>query len=379
MPGQGSTAALSLRDKEIASSALSLRDHALAALDSGYLRVAAALAEQGLTALDAANLVGGPDEATVLIAMAEIDEELGQFATATASIARAIALLGGETGPGPQDGDCLLLWCQAQERLAGLERLSGDSEGAVARLTMVLDAASDAFGESSPAVVSAANALGVVYKFAADLGAADAAYERALAAAGGMACADPLTQASLLHNLGGLAHSRGDAQAGIPLAERGLALRAGALGTRHPDVARDNNALGALYHLAGRYRDADIAYRQALAVFESSYGPDHFEVAMTCANLAVLCADQERFAAAESLGRRALRIFEAVLGPGDAETGLTVLNLATAVAGLGRRAEAASLATRAEATLAARLPAGHPHLAVARASREALTYLARAS
>jgi len=379
MFGQGPAAALSLRDEEIAGSALNLRDQALAALDAGDPRVAATLADQGVTLLSAANLLGGPDEAALLIAGAEIEEALDRFAAARTSIARAVALLGGETGPGAQDGDCLLLWCQAQERLAGLERLGGNYGGAAARLTMVLDAASEAFGESSPAVVSAANALGVVYKFAADFGAAEAAYHRALAAAGGMACADALTQAGLLHNLGGLAHSRGDAEAGIPLAERGLRLRAGALGTGHPDVARDNNALGALYHLAGRYRDADIAYRQALAVFESSYGPDHFEVAMTCANLAVLCADQERFAAAESLGRRAVRIFEAVLGSGDTEAGLTVLNLATAVAGLGRRAEAARLATRAEATLAARLPVGHPNLAVARASREALTYLAKAS
>ena len=376
---QGAKATLSPHDKELAGSALSLRDRALAALDAGDPRVAAALADQGLTALNAANLLGGPDEAAVLVARAEIEEALDRFAGARASAARAIALLGGETAPGAQDGDCLLLWCQAQERLAGLERLGGDHDGAIARLTIVLDIASEAFGESSPAVVSAANSLGVVYKFAADFGAAEAAYQRALKAAGGIASADPLTRADLLHNLGGLAHSRGDAEAGIQLAERGLALRVGALGADHPDVARDNNALGALYHLAGRYRDADIAYRQALAVFESSYWPDHFEVAMTCANLAVLCADQERFAAAESHGRRALRIFEAVLGPGDAETGLTVLNLATAVAGQGRRAEAARLATRAESTLVARLPAGHPHLAAARASREALAYLAQAS
>src|SRR5215469_4331735 len=111
-------------------------------------------------------MLGGPDEAAVLVARAEIEEALDRFAAARASTARAMALLGGETGPGAQDGDCLLLWCQAQERLAGLERPGGDYGGAAARLTMVLDAASEAFGESSPAVVSAANALGVVYKFA---------------------------------------------------------------------------------------------------------------------------------------------------------------------------------------------------------------------
>ena len=176
---------------------------------------------------------------------------------------------------------------------------------------------------------------------------------------------DPLIEAGLLHNLGGLAHSRGDAAAGIPLAERGARLRAKALGVAHPDVARDLNALGALYHLAGRYGEADHAYRRALGAFEGFYGPDHFEVAMTCANLAVLDGDQGRFAEAEALGRRALAILQDILGPGDAEVGLTLLNLAAAVAGQGRAGEAALLTVRAAAILAARLPADHPHVQAA--------------
>src|SRR5262249_21182208 len=151
------------------------------------------------------------------------------------------------------DADTLALWCQAQQRLAGLDRLDGDFRAAAARLHRVLDAASAAFGEGAMAVVSAANALGVVDKYAAGYDAAEAAYRRAMAAAEALLGRDPLIEAGLLHNMAGLAHSRGDAAAGIPLAERGAALRARALGDDHPDVARDLNALGALYHMAGRY------------------------------------------------------------------------------------------------------------------------------
>src|SRR6202035_48504 len=139
-----------------------------------------------------------------------------------------------------------------------------------------------------------------------------AAYRRAMAAFDGWPGHEPLMLAGLLHHLGGLAHSRGDFTSGIPLAEKGLALRAEGLGAGHPDVARDLNALGALYHLAGRYGDAAQACRRALAVFEDRYGPDHFEVAMTCANLAVLAGDQGHFQEAESLGRRSLPILGAV-------------------------------------------------------------------
>jgi len=355
-----------------AAGALGLRDQALAALDAGDPGAALGIAGQGLAVLDEAGLRDGADEAALLVAVAEIEEALGRFDDARATITAATALLS-DTGPDDEDAeddDTLMLWCQAQERLAGLERLAGDFAAAAARLRAVADRASAALGEASLPVVSAANALGVVYKYASDLDAAEVAYRRAVAAARGLADPDPLVEAGLLHNLGGLAHARGDAAGGIPLAERGAALRAEALGPDHPDVARDLNALGALYHLAGRLGDAARAYRRALAVFEDRYGPGHFEVAMTCANLAVLHGDQEDFAQAEALHRRSLRIFVATLGPQDAEVGLTLLNLATAVAGQGRKAEAATLATRAAAILAARLPPGHPHLLAAAGALE---------
>jgi tetratricopeptide (TPR) repeat protein len=344
-----------------ASEALSLRDQALAALDGGAPSAALGIARQGLAVLEAGGLRGGADEAALLVALAEIEEGLGRHGEARVTITAAVGMLQDVL----EQDDNLILWCQAQERLAGLERLAGDFAAAEARLGAVLERASAEFGEVSLAVVSAANALGVVYKYASDFDGAEAAYRRAAGAAAGLTDADPLLEAGLLHNLGGLAHARGDAAAGIPLAERGAALRAEALGPDHPDVARDLNALGALYHLAGRLGDAARAYRQALAVFQDRYGPDHFEVAMTCANLAVLHGDQGDFAQAESVGRRSLRILTAVLGPRDAEVGLTLLNLAAAVAGQDRKAEAAALAARAAEILAAKLPPGHPELLAA--------------
>jgi tetratricopeptide (TPR) repeat protein len=344
--------------------ALRLRDQALAVLDEGDPSRALGLIRQGLAALVAGGLRGGLDESAVLIAQAEIEEALDCFDDARVTIATALVILQDAVNDDP-DHDGLMLWCQAQERLAGLERLASDFAGAAARLRSVLDRASAALGETSLTVVSAANALGVTYKYASDFAAADSAYRRAAAAAAGLSDQDPLLEAALLHNLGGLAHSRGDAATGIPFAERGLALRTEALGLGHPDVARDLNALGALYHLAGRFADAERSYRQALADFETSYGPGHFEVAMAAANLAVLHGDQGDFAQAESLGRRSLEILTEVLGPRDPEVGLTLLNLAAAVAGQGRQAEAAELADQAAAILADRLPAGHPHLAAA--------------
>ena len=350
-----------------ADEALSLRDQALAALDAGSPLRALRLGTQALAALEAGGLRGGLDEAAVLIARAEIEEALDRFDDARGTITAAVAILA-DAVAADTDDDTVTLWCQAQERMAGLERLAGDFGVATARLRAVLDRASAALGEASLPVASAASALGVVHKHASDFDAAEAAYRRAAAAVAGMADPDPLLEAGLLHNLGGLAHSRGDAATGIPLAERGAALRAEALGTSHPDVARDLNALGALYHLAGRHDDAAHAYGRALTVFEDSYGPRHFEVAMACANLAVLRGDQGDYAQAESLGHRSLDILTAVLGPDDAEVGLTLLNLAAAAAGQHKMAEAGELASRAARILAGRLPAGHPHVLAAAAA-----------
>ena len=135
-----------------AEAALGLRDQALAALDGGDPQAALALARGALAALAGAGLRGGPDEAAVLVALAEIEEALDRFAAATTSIAAAAALLGGDAGPGDADGDLLLVWCQAQERRAGLERLGGDFADAAARLTRVLTAAAATFGEESQPV-----------------------------------------------------------------------------------------------------------------------------------------------------------------------------------------------------------------------------------
>jgi tetratricopeptide (TPR) repeat protein len=364
--GQG---AVSPTAPEAADEALGLRDQALAALDEGDPAQALEFAGEAVGILAAGGLRGGLDEVAVLIARAEIEEALDRFDDARDTTATAIAILTGRVGEDADD-DTVTLWCQAQERMAGLERMAGDFDTAAARLRDVLDRASAALGEASLPVVSAANALGMVHKYTADFDAAETAYRRATDAVAGLADPDPLLEAGLLHNRGGLAHSRGDAATGIPLAERGAALRADVLGADHPDVARDLNALGALYHLAGRYDDAARAYDRALIVFEDSYGPDHFEVAMTCANLAVLHGDQGEYGRAESVGRRSLEILTAVLGPDDAEVGLTLLNLAVAVAGQGKTTEAADLASRAAAILADRLPPGHPHvLAAAEAAR----------
>jgi tetratricopeptide (TPR) repeat protein len=179
------------------------------------------------------------------------------------------------------------------------------------------------------------------------------------------------SETDLLHDLAVAAYWRSDFPLGIPVAERALMLRTGALGAGHRDVARDLSVLGALYHLAGRNLDADECYGRALAIAENCFGPDHVEVATTCANLAAVRADRGDYEVAEALCRRSLRVLQAQLGPEDADAGRAMLNLAAAIAGQDRLAEASAFADCARAILSERLPDDHPYV---QAARQAVNY-----
>jgi len=353
--------------------ALARRDLALAELDRGDAEGARAIASDALVLVETAGLGKSLDAAALLVALAETEECLGHFDLARVAAGRAAAILAAAFDP--EDLDTFWLWCQAEERLAGLDRAGGDFNGAAARLVDLIGRAALILGPVSEAVVSAENALGVVYKYAGRFGDAEAAYGRALRALEESGRRDPLAEAGLCHNLGGLACSQGSPDAGIPHAERGLGLRIEAVGQDHPDTGRDLNALGVLYHQAGRLEEARAAYATALVIFESAYGPDHFEVGMTCANLAVLAGDEADNVEAETLGLRSLGILETVLGPGNAEVGLTLHNLGVAVAAQGRTREAAGLFEQAGRNLAAALPEDHPHLAAIRESQQQLLNL----
>jgi len=123
----------------MADEALLARDRALKALDEGDPVAALRIAGEGLAVLEAAGLGGGPDAAAVLVARAEIEESLGRFGDAAATAAAALAfledVLAEDVVAEDGAGDTLLLWCQAQERLAALERLAGDFDAAAARLS----------------------------------------------------------------------------------------------------------------------------------------------------------------------------------------------------------------------------------------------------
>jgi tetratricopeptide (TPR) repeat protein len=240
---------------------------------------------------------------------------------------------------------------------ARLSSTLGDFESAEARLAAALTLACGVLPDDHPCMLAIHNMRGITAKYAGrfDDAAAPTAWALAILEAGPVVDSDAL--AGLLHNLGGLEHSRGRIAEGLVHAERGLRLRIEAVGPDHPDVARDLNAIGALHHDAADSTAAVTAYRRALEIFEKTLGPDHYEVAMTCANLAVSTAAA---ADARRLYERALDILEPTLGVGHPDVALVQHNFAVLLADQDDVDTALDLLTRADAALAAALPQDHP-------------------
>jgi len=101
--------------------------------------------------------------------------------------------------------------------------------------------------------------------------------------------------------------------------QRALAADEKALGSKHPDVARDLNNLATLYAAAGRYLEAEPLMRRALAIDGQHFGQSHLKVAGDLFGLAEVYTKLGRSADAEPLYKRAKEIYANLSSkyPGD--------------------------------------------------------------
>ena len=213
------------------------------------------------------------------------------------------------------------------------------------------------------ALAAALNALGLLCKDLARWDEARGHYERAL---GLLEAADasPHDIATLWHNLGGIAHARGDFVAGEAAARRGLAIRRAAGGGAR-SIAADEVALAALLDGLGRYDEAERLYRGAIAVFESD-PVDELELAVTLGGLGAQYARRGLHADAVRLLGRAVELKRRTIGPAHPDTALTLHNLAVAQQWSGASAEGAAATAEALTILERALGPGHPRVVACR-------------
>ena len=343
-----------------ATLAIARHDAALEALDAGRVDDARRLAAIAVDAATAAFGPDSPDLANVLLTCVDAAEFAGDFTAAQALAERAATVASPLAAT--DDTQLMALWVDIEIAHARICLAQGDFDQAEARLTDALSVASRVLAHDDSSVLSIHNMRGVTAKHAGRFDDAATHYARLRAVLDVEPVADEQGLAVLPHNLGGLAHSRGQVAEGLAHAHRGLRLRIAAVGEHHPDVARDLNAIGALLQDAGDPQAAEAVYRRALRIFENTLGTDHYEVGMACANLAVTIAATGETTEARHCYERGLRILQSALNGTHPDVALVQHNLAALMASLGDFGAADRLLAQAEAAMTASLTPEHPRL-----------------
>ena len=206
-------------------------------------------------------------------------------------------------------------------------------------------------GVTAHQMVALLNEHGVACKHAGYFDEAEAAYQRALA------LAETAEQRAVLeHNLGGLAHARGDMAAAEPHARRALDLRRSALGPDHPDVAVELAALAPILHGLGRLDEAEAMLRRVLVIL----GHDHPESGFALGNLGALLQETGRLGEAATRYEEALAIKRRLLGARHPDVAITLNNLGLLRLRQGRAEEAEALLDCALEIMRRHLAPDHP-------------------
>lgn len=341
-------------------------------LDAGELAAASDLAERAAE-LFASVDVDHPDHANALILRARIAHTLGDFAASLAHAEAATGIMATARDAFPDEPIVFELQAHAACALATALHALGRYDEAERHLVAVLADTESALGADAPEIGDLCNLLGIGHKYQARYDEAAARYARAIATVRAHHGDTSTAMASLEHNLGGLAHARGDAAAGEPHARRSVELRESILGADHPTVAADLAAWASLLDELGRTDEAEAALRRALAIFERAYGEQHFEVGFTLGTLGALHASAERYDLSLPLLTRAHQILSAAVGPEHVETARIDEYLAVVHHALGDTAVALVHAQRAAAICARAFPAEHPRTVDSKSTLEALT------
>ena len=206
-------------------------------------------------------------------------------------------------------------------------------------------------------LAGALNVAGVAARFSGRFEQAEAAYARALAIA--EAAGPGQLLATLLHNIGGLAHARGRFAEGLIPARRGLSLRETLAGPDDPAVGLDCAALAALLEGAGDPEEADGLYRRAITLLDPDPAAAR-EAALARAGLGSVCQTQQRLPEAERHYRDALSRFTATAGRDHPQRAQILNNLATLHRRRGEDTDARRLLAEAHDLLLRTFGPDHP-------------------
>jgi len=327
-----------------------------AAIERGDLPRAAGLADDAAATFVAEQGEPNFDAPNLLRVRADALLTLGDHAAAAQTLDRADAFAAALPAGEPFDRLRVHLG-----RLRGVALLdAGDRPGARTALTHALELCESTLGAEDPDAAALHNMLGIVGKFMGTFDDAAAHYARALEIYEADGAGTGVI-ATLHHNLGGLAHSRGDPVTAERETRRALELHTESHGPAHPDTAGDRGQLGAILSELGRHEEAERELRRAADDFAARYGPDHVEVAIARTALGAALHRMGRLDAADAEYRAGLAARERTQGPEHPMLAPTLLNLSALCEQRGDASQARAFAQRAADVLDGAVTEDHPH------------------
>ncbi|MFC7247501.1 tetratricopeptide repeat protein [Catellatospora aurea] len=243
---------------------------------------------------------------------------------------------------------------------------AGDYPAAAECLRQAITEGESWLGADAHELVVALNELGILCKYSGYFDEAEQVYRRALSIEEAQGPAATADLASLLHNIAGLAHARGDASSAEPLARRGIAVRSAMTEVNQEALARDRAAWAAILIDLDRLTEAQAILSEVLAAYENVPTPDRYEIAVTLHNLGSLQARAGEHATAVDTLSRAYALKRASLGRRHPDLAITLYNLGRCLQNLGRSRAAKRRFRRAVDILGSRVTDDHPTLAACR-------------
>ena len=301
------------------------------------------------------------------IELARVCIELGHLPEATTAVETA-ADRAAAMAPGSDRDVARARVAAARGTLLRVRGIWDEAEVLLRDAIAILQSVLPGEGTAGPAASELAHAydeLGMLHRFAGRSEASEAAYGRARAILVEHWGSDHPDLAAIEHNLGGLAHGRGDPASAERHARRSVEAHERTLGPDHVVTILDRSALAAILDQAGRHTEAKAMLEDVVVRLEATLGPDHRELAVALNNLAAIALRAGDLETAEGLYRRSIGIKEHAIGSDAPSLALTLGNLGVVRRRQGSPAEAAALYERAIAILEAAAE-DHPQLDVLR-------------
>jgi tetratricopeptide (TPR) repeat protein len=337
-----------------------------------------------------------PIQAEAFYALADIQERVGQYPPAEASLLRAWAAAeAGRHDRVAAQAAVLLSYVVGYERgrheeglswgevAAGkIERIGGDLEldgrrhnylgairwdqadfdGAASHFQQAVDTLGKVAGTRGSQLAAPLNNLGLIYQSRADYSRAEASYQRALTLEVDTYGPDASNTAPMISNLGELRLEEGRPEEAIAFFQRALRIYEVELGEDYPDSAQALQGMGLALRDLGQFDEAEARQRRALHLRETASGPEHQLVVGPLVGLGAVHSATGRYKEAEAELRRAMAIVEKTQGPSSTDLLEPLAGLGDVWAAQGRFRESLRVDERALA-VAQRRGADHPMVA----------------